>query len=117
MRHMFMIFFALFSLAAHAQNMQPKIVGQKALFTNEGTALTIRLTDLFVEETPVQDGDDDDNESGDHDGDDSNGGDNSGSEDDEGDEGDKGDTGDKGDAGDNGDKGHKGDKEDKWDKG
>lgn len=83
MRVVASIFFILFSiLTADAQNVKPEIVGQKDLSTKQGQPITIKLTDLYVEEKAVDNGPDndggadngeDDNEDADQDEDDAGG--------------------------------------------
>ena len=107
MRLPFLIVILWLSISAmHAQDVTPTIVGQKELSTETGKPITIRLTDLYVEETPVQADDDESNGGGE--GDNDNGGDDSGGETDEGEsddsEGDEneGETGDGGGGGNEG---------------
>jgi gliding motility-associated-like protein len=110
-----------FILAADAQNVKPEIVGQKDLSTKQSQPITIKLTDLYVEETAVdteQDDDKDADEDQDDDKDDHDEGDGNGKDDDKDDKDNKEDNDDKGkDDKDKGNKGNKGDKDDKKNKG
>jgi len=109
-----------------AQEVKPVIVGQKELSTKANNPITIQLTDLYVEETPVETdddggnggdggGEDGGNDNGGSDGDSpDNGGDDNDSGEDEGD--DKNDDGDKDNKGDKDERDNKDDKNDKGDK-